>query len=424
MNKYKLSYYNIYSNTNNQNIIFNTFTKGRVLFDDILYNQIKNNDFQKISDEDIQQLLNLGIIVPNEINEYEIIKEYFFQYRKEKKTLFVTLVPTFMCNFRCNYCFEGSLAKENKQIIDFSILKKFAEKNFKNYYHIHVTLFGGEPLLVVNKCIDFFEYFSKVLNEKQTFSSSIATNAYLMNEKVMDNLIKKCHCQNFQITIDGYKRTHNKFRKLVNGNETYDVVLKNFKKLLSFKNNYPSLNIVLRVNLFNNTIEEVTKLLEEFKDDEKEKFSIYFRGIYATKEFQKNNTNEKNLINFYKLAIQRGFKINENKNFSVYHCEGDGGTEQIHILPDGNIYKCINDMSFEKSHIGFINENGDAVYNKNIDYWEDYSFFDDKECNKCKYLPMCWGGCPLIYKKRKERICIHEKIMDSQYNRKDGNKNA
>ena len=420
MKRYKSSYYNIYRKSNHQNIISNTFTKAKASFETDIFEKIKNNDITEFDNHQIQQLLDLGFIVPINIDEYQIIKQYFMKCRKEKKVLFITLVPTFMCNFRCKYCFEGSSAKDNCNIIDFELLKKFADVNFKDYQHIHITLFGGEPLLVIDKCYDLFEYISKEIDSPKTYTSSIATNAYLMDEKTIDKLINVCHCQNFQITIDGYEKTHNKLRKLVNGNETYNIVLKNFKTLLRFKDDYPKINIVLRVNLLNNNIEEVQKLLDEFTEEEKKKFSIYFRGIYNTKEFKESNINEKNLIDFFEIAIKNGFQINENRNFSVYHCEGDGGIEQIHILPDAKIYKCINDLSFEKSQIGEISKNGKIIYNDNIDNWEDYSFFDDIECAKCKYLPMCWGGCPLIYKKSKRRICIHEKIMNNQYNKKEG----
>lgn len=415
-NKYKSSFYNIYR-CNCE--IFNSFSKADAFFDNEMFNYIKEEKLENISYKDIQKLLELGFIVPIKVDEFQIIKENYMNYHKKKETLLITLVPTFMCNFRCKYCFEGSTSKENRKIIDYNVLKKYAKNNFNKFKHIHITLFGGEPLLCCNKNLDFFKYLKKLCKENsQTYSSSIATNAYLLNDSYIDDLINVCNCQTFQITIDGCKKTHNKLRSLANGTPTYDVVVRNFKKLLKYNDNN-NLNIVLRVNLFNNDIDEVNTLLEEFSEEEKSKFSIYFRYIYNTKEFKEENQNKINLNEFHTNARNKGFTINGNKSFSFYHCEGDGEEEQIHILPDLKVYKCINDMSYDKSFVGEINSEGKITFNDNIHIWNDNSFFDDAKCHNCKYLPMCWGGCPLIHKKTGKRICIYEKVMDERNERKE-----
>ena len=410
--KFKSSFYNIYKNKDGINEVFNTFTKADVIFDDWLFDCLNDGNFENVDSDTITELLNLGFIVPSYVDEFQIIKNSYIDYRKKKEKLLITLVPTFMCNFRCKYCFEGSTPKSNNQIIDYETLKKYAELNFDKFKHVHITLFGGEPLLCHEKNVDFYKYIKKMCElNGQTYSSSIATNAYLLNEKCISELIEICNCQTFQITIDGCRRTHNMLRGLAGVKPTYDVVLNNFRTLLKY-NSIGDLNIVLRVNLFNNTIDEVNELLEEFTEDEKQRFSIYFRYIYNTKEFKEKNENEINLNEFYELAKKQGFSINGNRKFSFYHCEGDGAEEQIHILPNLKVYKCINDMTYEKSYIGDINPHGEILFNDKIHIWNDYSFFEDKKCRECKYLPMCWGGCPLIYKKSNRRVCIHEKVME------------
>lgn len=408
--KYKSSFYNIYKSDNEKKEIFNSFTKANVIFEDKLFNRIKENKIEEIEPEIVKELLNLGMIVPNTVDEFQTIKENYIKYRNTKDTLLITLIPTFMCNFRCPYCFEGSDAKSNQTIIDYDILKKYANLNFAKYKHIHITLFGGEPLLCYKKTLDFFKYLKKKFeNSGQTYSSSIATNAYLLDEEKIANLIEVCNCQTFQITIDGCQRTQNTLRCLTNGSSTYDKVINNFKALLKY-NKDNKLNIVLRVNLFNNTLSEVEEFLNEFSDKEKNKFLIYFRYIYNTKEFKKENKNQIDLKEFYEMAKRKKFIINYNKSFSFYHCEGDGAEEQLHILPDLKVYKCINDMSYENSYIGNINKNGEIIFNNNSHDWNNYSFFEDDNCSVCKYLPMCWGGCPLVFKKLVKGFAYMKKI--------------
>lgn len=411
-NEYKSSFYNIYKCNDEKKEIFNSFTKANVFFDDTIFNCIKENRIKDIDNEMVSKLLKLGIVVPSNVNELEIIKKNYIKYRNTKDTLLITLIPTFMCNFRCPYCFEGGEAKLNQKIIDYNILKKYAHLNFNKYKHIHITLFGGEPLLCYDKTLDFFKYLKQTFEKSgQTYSSSIATNAYLLNEERIVNLIEICNCKTFQITIDGCKRTHDMLRCLPNGRETYAKVLDNFKTLLKY-NDSQKLNVVLRVNLLNNTLSEVDEFLNEFSDEEKDRFLIYFRYIYNTKEFKKENKNKIDLKEFYEMAKEKNYTINYNKSFSFYHCEGDGAEEQLHILPDLKVYKCVNDMSYEKSYIANINSKGEIIFNNNLYDWNDYSFFEDDNCFMCKYLPMCWGGCPLIFKKTGKRVCIHEKYME------------
>ena len=118
-NKYKSSFYNIYKSRNEEKEIFNSFTKANVIFTDTMFNSIKENRIEDIDAETIKELLKLGIIVPNNIDEFETIKENYIKYRNAKDTLLITLIPTFMCNFRCPYCFEGTDAKANQTIINY-----------------------------------------------------------------------------------------------------------------------------------------------------------------------------------------------------------------------------------------------------------------------------------------------------------------
>ena len=411
--KYKLSYYNIFDD--NHKIIFNSLTKAKAEFNNDLYYLIKNEELSKINNNDMNQLKEMGFVIEKDLNEFEIIKSNYIDFRNSKDTLLITLIPTFMCNFRCPYCFEGSSAKLEKTIIDYDILEKFIVNNFKKYKNIHITLFGGEPLITHEKTVNLFK---RLQQYKNRLSTNIATNAFLLNENVIKELINDCNCQSFQITIDGCKRTHNSLRCLSNGNETFDTVLNNFKTLLKY-NNDDSINIVLRVNLFNNSIDEVNDFLDSFSEEDKKHFSIYFRTIYKTKEFENDNKNNNNLKCFYNEATNKGFITHNSNFFNYYHCEGDGGEEQLHITPDLKIYKCINDLNFEKAYIGSIDKNGNPIFNPNLSIWSNYSVFEDDECRKCKYLPMCWGGCPLKYQKYGRRTCIYEKRMNEEIKKGD-----
>ena len=63
------------------------------------------------------------------------------------------------------------------------------------------------------------------------------------------------------------------------------------------------------------TLEEFS--VDEFSDKEKNKFLIYFRYIYNTKEFKKENKNQIDLKEFYEMAKRKKFIINYNNPLKV-----------------------------------------------------------------------------------------------------------
>lgn len=68
-------------------------------------------------------------------------------------------------------------------------------------------------------------------------------------------------------------------------------------------------------------------------------------------------------------------------------------------MPDLSIWKCINDIGYEKANIGRISDNGDInLIPGNVVSWYKNSMraFYDEECINCKMLPDCLGGCPLF----------------------------
>ena len=409
----KKSIFNIVEEKKGEIKIFNTFSKATGVLNESVGKYYLDDKIDLIEKE-IQELMkSQGFLVEKSIDELKVLEQKYFQISRNKDALFITLIPTMSCNFKCPYCFEGSECKTNTEIMNFEILKKFSSKNFENLKHVHITLFGGEPLLLKDKIFNYFNYLKKV-SQKYNFkySSNIATNGYLLDEKTIDNLVDVCNCESFQVTLDGNKKTHNLTRKHNNGNNTYNEIISNLKKLINYnKNNcYGKLNILLRINLLNNSLEDINEVLDEFSDNEKNFFKVYFRPIYNTKEFNKINKNKLNLEDFYSIAEQKDFKINFSDDIRFHHCEGDGGKEQIHIMPDFSVWKCINNIENEEAKIGKIDNEGNYTIDENkIKKWQKNNPFNDKKCKNCKMLPICWGGCPLKFIQNGKRICIYEK---------------
>jgi len=411
----KKSIFNIIKEENGQTMIYNTFSKAMGILDKEVSNCYNENKLEKINKYVLDLMEEQGFLVNNNCDEIKELEKKYKDVRNKKDILFITLIPTMSCNFRCPYCFEGNDCKSATKTLNFDILKKFSKNNFKDLKHIHITLFGGEPLLLKKEIFNYFKYLEEINDNNFTYSSNIATNGYLLDQQTIENLVDICHCESFQITIDGNKYSHNKTRMHNAGMETYDTIMENLKNLIHYNRNIEkgNLNILLRINLLNNSLKDIMEVLNEFSDDEKEYFKIYFRPIYNTKEFDQTNENRMNLEEFYSMAKDNGFIINFGDNIRFHHCEGDGGIEQIHIMPDLTIWKCINNLECKQAHIGQIDSKGNYfIDDKKITKWQENNPFADERCKKCKMLPICWGGCPLKFIQNKKRVCIYEKDFD------------
>jgi uncharacterized protein len=351
------------------------------------------------------ELLNNGLIVEDsfdEITTYKYLcnKDFFNQ-----KQLTMIITPTWKCNFQCPYCCE-SVAPPIKSVKNyFDVLEKNIEKTFSKYEHIHLSLFGGEPLLFKTQ---LFKYLSKVKEycnlNNLTYSTSITTNGSLLNEDVIKEL-NEHNLKSLQITIDGSKEKHDLTRIFKSGEKSFDLLMNNSKMFLALKRE--DCNFVLRFNLLNILSNEIRDTLLYLDEDERKNTSLLFRLVYNTSNFKLENSNTFfGLRDFYKLGSELGYSIELN-NYKFKPCESGGGVNMFYVLPDLSIWKCINDINYTEGRIGYIDDSGDIELDQVnlINWYKASDFMASESCKGCSKLPDCNGGCILYVIKNKIRQC-------------------
>ncbi len=414
----KQSYYNFIEEKNDFIVLSNSFTRSIIEIDKNEWQDIKNlleNPNLNFSDKKIIEYRNSlyenGFLIDENKDEKKYLEFLYNENFFRTDFLNITINPTMQCNFSCPYCFEET---KNNYMTEkhIEILKKFFSLNLLGKKAILINYFGGEPLLSLKLIIELENHLMELRKKYDLkINHHITTNGYLLDNDVQDILINKFHFNSFQITIDGCEKTHNITRKTKSGEQTFEKILKNFKKLI-FMNDKNEIKINLRVNLLNNSINEVEEFLKLFNDDERKRFKIYFRPIYKTNNFNIENNNRNNLLDFYKMAENLNYNINNNLPFSYCYCEGDGGSNTIEIKPDLSIWKCINDENCSTSNFAFIDNDGKMIIDREkLIKWKLKDPFKSDECSKCKYLPLCFGGCPLRFLNNNERTCYYEKEM-------------
>lgn len=273
---------------------------------------------------------------------------------------------------------------------------------------LHISLFGGEPLLCWNKMYThLLSLKNEAVNYNVDFSVSITTNGYLLN-KINYTDFFKLGVSKIHVTVDCDRDSHNCLRKTKSGKPTFDIIISNLRRLAAqVKNEKHNIEITLRSNLLNNTYEDINKYLSEFSVQDQNDFLFYFKPIFNTCSFSTSNLNEKNYKEISLYAKQQGFHIvSPFDNYGYSYCNGDGGKNSIMITPDLNIWKCFNDDTCKTANIGRITENGFYWDDKKLARWYSKSPFKSSKCRKCKKLPLCFGGCPLYFINTDERHCV------------------
>lgn len=416
--KYKLSLFNMTIKEMSDGVYYyNTLSKAILLLSREIVDKLSSGKINELSESIQIKLFQNGYLVKEDLDELSILQNAYQKSHSQSNFVSIVLVPTFACNFSCNYCFEGEKPLFSGQEIEnyFQSLKEFARKEFVSKNHVHLSMFGGEPLLAYDYFKDFFIYLSNLSKEFGfQYSSSLTTNGYLLTEAMASEMLTLFNLESVQITLDGNEATHNSVRTPKNGEKTFFDIISNFKKLLHLVELCGSkCDIKLRINLINNTLEDIAQTLNLFSEKDKKLFSIYFRPVYNTKFFNVENENKSNLKDFYHLANQKGFRFTFGDAIKFSHCEGDGGIDQFFIIPDLTVWKCINDFSEVRAKIGHIGLDGTFYIDRDsLSHWTKNNPFNSPTCKSCKWLPICWGGCPLQYSKSKSHICMYEKAYN------------
>jgi uncharacterized protein len=424
---YTTSKYNYFVSLKDYKFGYNFLTKSLLkinkskLISNLLINEGKS--FNKkdwlhklgITQKELGNFIQNGFLIKENSNEIAEIK---YEYRKslyDSSSLQLTVMPTLNCNFDCPYCFEFKRKERMSEKTSENLLK-WIESNAINKKLIHISWFGGEPLLEKSIIKQISERLIKICEKNGcTYTSSITTNGFLLNDDIIRKL-DSYHINYIQITFDGDKYFHDKYRFLKNGKGTFDILHNNLINCIKKKNK--DCKVTVRLNCTDFNYKSIIDFLERFPLYVRKRTGIFFRWIFSCeaknfKQFSNHLTGEKaykNLSVLYSKAKALGWNVRNPNNKEGYnYCEVDFLDHYL-VGPDGSLFLCSHTMD-KKDSIGNINRKKSIIFEnklKNLSEWYSAEPFGDKDCVQCKLLPVCLGGC------RKERIngnksCIDEK---------------
>ena len=146
-------FYNYIRNQMNKIEVYNSYTKARIIIHDETF--IKKilflNETSALSDlqiKDFDSLRKNGFIVKQDLDEQNMFNYMFSKFYFNSNLKNIVLMPTLNCNFGCTYCFEKSTSNkfvENRNY--FNAIKNYLKLEKENISNLHLSMFGGEPLL-------------------------------------------------------------------------------------------------------------------------------------------------------------------------------------------------------------------------------------------------------------------------------------
>ena len=399
----KESRFNLYFNSKDgKQLAFNSLSCGLAIVDEN-YERLQRAIAEGASTEDISEVLAAAqrgnFVVESEKDELLDYETKRSAQKFSTRSIGLTIAPTLDCNFKCLYCYEtrrhGKMTDDTqKGIVEFV---KCRATDIKN---LEVTWYGGEPLLCMDIISTLSREFQNISSEHAIkYNSFIITNGYLLTKKSVEDF-KRCCITGAQVTIDGPKETHEFRRVNRNGSGSFDTILNNVNMLLQ-----NGIEIILRVNVDKSNESQVDRLIEFLSENLVSKnVKITFGQVSAYTDACKgiepscygNSEFARKILEFYRSLEQYGF--GESNRFpypyaKLSYCCAEQMSSFV-VDPDGNLYKCWNDVGNKDSAVGNIKDRGLDLASYKCGAWLLRTL--PEKCRQCNILPICAGGCPHV----------------------------
>lgn len=292
------------------------------------------------------------------------------------------------CNFKCPHCRAyQKFEKENKDLED-----KILNELIKSEVFV-VNISGGEPLL--NPRV--FNIIKKLTDNN--IYVILSTNGYLYKKYRKE--IKEAGVKLVQVSVDGPKELHEKFRGVENAYE------KSLEALAMAKED--GLRTQMNVTITSSNLATLKWNYEKAVEMGLDK--VFYRRVVPYGKAKENTYVLPNKEEYYK-KIKELSKLNTinikvliddpilgvlNNNTNKDHLACSAGINNLGISSNGIVYPCI----FLREKIGDLNiDTIQDIWNNN-EILKKLRNRDIGKCGKCKHNKVC-GGCRAfsgIYKK-------------------------
>ena len=304
-----------------------------------------------------------------------------------------------LCNMNCSYCFykSASEARENRIMAKATVDELIRKINAYQPSALSVMFQGGEPTLAG---LDYFEYFVQSVKDNIGIPVSYAlqTNGLLTDEKFA-KLFKE---NNFLIgvSLDGNRKTNNRYRTDKNGESVLPQVLNSCSVLKKYGVDFNILSVIDGKNAA-----DIESTWQYFK---KHGFK-YLQFIPYVDEVNGIALSAEAYGEFLKKSFDLWQEEWERGNYiSVRHIDnyinvllgnppencamcGVCGSYFV-VEANGDLFPC-DFYCGEEYKLGSIFDENPFKMNEKQRAFIEKSHIIHESCNGCEYYILCRGGC-------------------------------
>ncbi|MBO3754004.1 MAG: SPASM domain-containing protein [Candidatus Brockarchaeota archaeon] len=323
------------------------------------------------------------------------------------------IIPTYLCNLACIYCYESSSIKSLPQILTLDFVEKafdamswITEKYSKQ---AGIFLFGGEPLLdniLVRESVTKIFEKADALNWKV----SIITNGTTLMEYMPILNTYKQIINEIQTTIDGPQTIHDKRRMYLNGDGTFNKIINGLQECIE-----RGISITVRTNVDLYNLPHLHSLAEDFHSRGWLKLPNFRWYLGITQNYGRCIIDEHCKLVSVPEMIKEIFLLKKKDNVFrdipvgitylkvIMNLLNRKVTAPLFALcpsnikrtyvfdPYGDVYSCAFAIGQKELIVGryipdlILNEEYSKVWEKDVT--------KQSECTNCEFIVLCGGGC-------------------------------
>ncbi len=309
------------------------------------------------------------------------------------------------CNMSCSYCFANQGLYDDEGLMPIDVAKKSVDqfKRISSSGGLTIKLFGGEPLLNFGMIRELVGYLSQDLIDKK-LDFEISTNGTIINEDILKFF--KEQPVRIQVSIDGDKENHDRFRRFRDNRPSYEPIIENLK-IMKDAGLMPEIRATLchqntntqsMIQYFSNELDIKIKLSPVMSNDvnvvlDDDDFAQIFRSYLDLYQEVMVTKNYKDIFcnSILSAMILHCFEINGPSMSTPrpYFC--GAGIRMISVDISGNIYPCHGFVGQDQFKIGNVYDSLDSGKLKK--FLKKIHLANKEHCFDCFARNFCGGGC-------------------------------
>ncbi len=352
--------------------------------------------------DDVQALKDEGLLFAEDVysDKADILKT------KNDVIKALCLHVAHTCNLNCDYCFASQGKYQgDRALMSFEVGKRaldFLIENSGTRVNLEVDFFGGEPLMnwdVVKQLVEYGRSREQECHKR--FRFTLTTNGVLIDDDVIDFCNKEMH--NVVLSLDGRKEVHDRLRKNMAGEGSYDKIVPKFKKLVDsrggegyyVRGTFTHNNVDFTEDLFHMADLGFTELsMEPVVCDPSDPYALteedlpkLFEQYEILAKEMLRREKEGKPITFYHYMIDLAHGPCIYKRIS-----GCGsGTEYLAVTPWGELFPCHQFVGDPKYSMGDIWEG--VINHEMREKFRKCNVYSRPQCDDCWAKLYCSGGC-------------------------------